>query len=78
MIAGGKKKKKKKKKRQDGYESINLIIYVDPVNADYIPPEVISLPDPELNNLIEITETLNAARTLQEKDKISAFISNEV
>jgi hypothetical protein len=39
---------------------------------------VISLPDPELNNLIEITETLNAARTLQEKDKISAFISNEV
>jgi hypothetical protein len=39
---------------------------------------VITLPDPELNNLIEIADTLNAARTMNEKDKISAFISNEV
>lgn len=41
-------------------------------------PETIKLPDPELGNLREITETMNAACTMREKDKISAFISNEV
>lgn len=41
-------------------------------------PEMTSLPDPELSNLKEIADIFTAAHTLNEKDKISTFITIEV
>ncbi|GAN11169.1 suppressor of Mek1 [Mucor ambiguus] len=40
-------------------------------------PEMTSLPDPELSNLKEIADIFTAAHTLNEKDKISTFITIE-
>ena len=41
-------------------------------------PEMTSLPDPELSNLKEIADIFTAAHTLNEKDKLSTFITIEV
>lgn len=41
-------------------------------------PEMTSLPDPELSNLKEIADIFTAAHTLNEKDKISTYITIEV
>ncbi|EPB86441.1 hypothetical protein HMPREF1544_06803 [Mucor circinelloides 1006PhL] len=40
-------------------------------------PEMTSLPDPELSNLKEIADIFTAAHTLNEKDKLSTFITIE-
>lgn len=41
-------------------------------------PEMTSLPDPELSNLKEIADIFTGAHTLNEKDKISTYITIEV
>lgn len=55
---------------------------LDPDSDDLTPlaksPPEVTLPEPELSNLKEISDLLNTAHTLHEKDKLAAFVLTEV
>lgn len=74
MVTGGKEINQREKK------TLILIWVKEPENEDFASrnPTDISLPEPELSNLKEISDVLHNAHSLDDKDKLSAYIMTEV